>query len=133
MSVATRRAPRSRAGSLERPHLPGRRSSTNDPFLQSPTWNPLPQMESQTQGRLVVVGASAGGVEALIDLLGVLPPDLGAPVLVVLHRPATGDSTLARVLTRAGGPPAHDAVEGEELEPGRIYVAPPDRHLLVWD
>jgi two-component system chemotaxis response regulator CheB len=82
---------------------------------------------------VVVVGASAGGVEALIDLVGRLPADLEAPVLVVLHITATGTSALPQILSRAGPLPAVHAEAGAQLEAGHIYIAPPDRHLLIRD
>ena len=81
--------------------------------------------------RVVVVGASAGGIEAFRALAGGLPPDLLAAVLVVVHIPATLPSLLPQILASAGPLPAAHAQDGETLRPGRIYVAPPDRHLLV--
>jgi two-component system chemotaxis response regulator CheB len=83
--------------------------------------------------RLVVIGASAGGVQALQTVLGGLPADLPAAVLVVVHLPASGPSALPRVLSRAGELPAHHPVDGEPLVAGQVYVAPPDRHLVVED
>jgi two-component system chemotaxis response regulator CheB len=80
---------------------------------------------------VVVIAASAGGVEALLTLLPLLPADLPASVLVVLHVPAAGGRALPGILSRAGKLPADAAVDGEPLRPGRIYVAPPDHHLLV--
>jgi two-component system chemotaxis response regulator CheB len=80
---------------------------------------------------LVVVGASAGGVEALTTLVGGLPEDLDAAICVVLHLPAAAESRLADILSRAGPLPAVQAHGGEQLVSGRIYVAPPDRHLTV--
>jgi len=80
---------------------------------------------------VVVVAASAGGLDPLRVLLSGLPSDLPAAVLVVLHIPATGGRTLPRILDRAGPLPAASAVDGERIQPGRVYVAPPDRHLLA--
>jgi len=82
---------------------------------------------------LVVVGASAGGVEALRTLVSGLPADLAAAVLVVLHLPPGGTSALASILDRAGPLPATVARAGTPLEHGRIHVAPPDHHTLVRD
>jgi two-component system chemotaxis response regulator CheB len=80
---------------------------------------------------VVVVGASAGGVEALTTLARGLPDDLHAAVCVVLHLPASAESRLAEILSRAGPLAAIQAQGGEPLTSGRIYVAPPDRHLAV--
>ena len=82
---------------------------------------------------IVAVGASAGGVEALSELAGLLPLGLPAAVLVVLHMPAYGHSVLPEILNRRGVLPAKHAVDGEPVLTGRIYVAPPDHHLLVQD
>jgi two-component system chemotaxis response regulator CheB len=82
---------------------------------------------------VVVVGASAGGVEALSALVRGLPADFAAPVVVVLHVPASGPSVLPAILSRAGSLPAVHAVDGAALEPGRIYVAPPNNHVLISD
>lgn len=80
---------------------------------------------------LIVVGASAGGVEALTQLVRQLPEDLGAAVFVVLHVSPHGTSVLPSLLARAGPLPAHHAEDGETYRPGCIYVARPDHHLLV--
>jgi two-component system chemotaxis response regulator CheB len=80
---------------------------------------------------LVVVGASAGGIEALRALAADLPADLDAAVAVVLHLPAGATSRLPEILERAGALPAKQAQDGDALLPGRIVAAPPDRHLLV--
>ena len=80
---------------------------------------------------IVVVGASAGGVEALADLAASLPGDLHAAVFVVLHLPATGTSALPEILGRHGPLPASHVRDGEPIQPGQIYVAPPDHHVLL--
>jgi two-component system chemotaxis response regulator CheB len=83
------------------------------------------------QRDVVVVGASAGGVEALARLVASLPADLPAAVLVVLHVLPGGRSVLGEILARAGQLPAASAADGVRIERGRIYVAPPDHHLLL--
>jgi len=79
---------------------------------------------------IVVIGASAGGVEAISIVLAELPRDLRAAVLVVLHL-ARGRSMLPEILSRAGKLPATHPEDGAPLEYGRVYVARPDHHLIV--
>ncbi|HEX6575482.1 MAG TPA: chemotaxis protein CheB, partial [Gemmatimonadaceae bacterium] len=81
--------------------------------------------------RVVVIGASAGGVEAIKYIASQLPPDFAAAVLVVLHIPHNSVSVLPDILRRAGPLPAVHASTREPMRPGRIYVAPPDRHMLI--
>lgn len=80
---------------------------------------------------IIVVGASAGGVESLARLASALPADLPAALLVVLHMPTNATSVLPEILNRRGSLRASSAVEGEPIEHGRIYVAPPNHHLLA--
>ncbi|MEZ0491099.1 chemotaxis protein CheB [Kineococcus sp. TBRC 1896] len=82
---------------------------------------------------VVLVGASAGGVEALRALVAGLPADLPAAVLVVLHVPPTGTNALAAILDRSGPLPARAAEHGVPLRRGEVVVAVPDRHLLLTD
>jgi two-component system chemotaxis response regulator CheB len=81
--------------------------------------------------RIVVVGASAGGVEGLMALARSLPADLPAAVFMVLHIPAHATSVLPQLLNRQQRLTASHAVDGEVLRHGHIYVAPADHHLLV--
>lgn len=80
---------------------------------------------------MVVIGASAGGLESIKALVGGLPADFAATVLVVLHMPPDYASRLPKILSLAGPLPAHQPYDGEKLRPGHIYVAQPDHHLLV--
>ena len=90
-----------------------------------------PEDERVIQRDVIVVGASAGGVQALQQLVAELPPELPASVLIALHLSSEGTSVLHNILSRAAHLDASQAVDGERLERGHIYVAPPDRHLLV--
>lgn len=80
---------------------------------------------------IIVVGASAGGVEVLVQLVRGLPADLPASVFIVLHVPPTGAGLLPRILERAGPLPVAHPCDGEPVERGRIYVAPPDLHMTL--
>jgi two-component system chemotaxis response regulator CheB len=81
--------------------------------------------------RVVVAGASAGGVEALIQFIGSLPLGFPCAVLVVLHVAPAGTSVLPSILARAARVPVAAPGDGDALRDGHVYVAPPDRHLLV--
>lgn len=83
------------------------------------------------QQSIVTIGASAGGIEALSELVAHLPPNFPATLLVVVHISADSPGTLPRMLARVGKLPADQATDGAALLPGHIYVAPPDHHLLV--
>lgn len=80
---------------------------------------------------IIVIGASAGGIEAVAALAKTLPADLPAALFVVVHTSAESPGYLAAILQRAGELPARVAVDGEPVRPGAILVAPPDQHLLL--
>jgi two-component system, chemotaxis family, protein-glutamate methylesterase/glutaminase len=80
---------------------------------------------------IIVVGTSAGGVEALKVLTRGLPEDLPAAILIVMHSSPQGPYLLPRILAKAGPLDVAETIDGVPIEPGKIYVAPPDRHLLV--
>jgi two-component system chemotaxis response regulator CheB len=80
---------------------------------------------------IVVIGTSAGGVEALRALLGRLPADFPGSVFVVMHTAPDSPGVLAQILDRAGPLPVANASNHERIRPGRVYVAPPDMHMLL--
>jgi len=80
---------------------------------------------------IVVIGGSAGGLEALISVAGSLPADLDASLFVVVHTSTSGEGTLAQILDRAGTLRAQTVERKEAIRKGRIYVARGDRHLLI--
>lgn len=80
---------------------------------------------------IIVIGASAGGVEALTTLVARVPAGLRASLFIVLHTLPTYPSVLPKILSRSGPLLAFHATEGMRIEQGTIYVAPPDYHLLL--
>lgn len=83
--------------------------------------------------KLVVVGASYGGLYALMELLGALPTDFSCPIAVAQHRLAdsTDSERLGDVLSRYSALPVRDAEHGEPIGAPGVYLAPPDYHLLA--
>ena len=79
---------------------------------------------------IVVIGASAGGIDALKILVATLPENLKAAIFITLHVAPYSDGILPEILERAGALPASNAKDWEPIQHGRIYVAPPDHHLL---
>jgi two-component system chemotaxis response regulator CheB len=82
---------------------------------------------------LVVVGASAGGIPVLQQILGALPVDVDAAIALVLHRRADASISLAAILQRATPLPVHEPTGSMPIVSGAVYVAPRDRHLRVRD
>jgi two-component system, chemotaxis family, protein-glutamate methylesterase/glutaminase len=83
--------------------------------------------------RVVVIGASAGGVETLLRVVSGLPADLNASVCIVLHLAPGAASSLPAILQRRSRLPCRAAVDGEPLCAGQILVGPPDHHLTIED
>lgn len=80
---------------------------------------------------IIVMGASAGGVEVLKEIVSNLPQGFPAAVFIVLHVPSDGSSVLPRILTRRGPLPAFHPEDNAQIQNGHIYIAPPDSHLLI--
>src|SRR3954469_15969770 len=83
--------------------------------------------------RLFVIGASAGGIEAIRELLSQLPAEFPAPILVVVHVPTDSSGQLDSVLQRSTKMVVQTAVDGAHLLPRHVYVARPNFHLVVND
>jgi two-component system chemotaxis response regulator CheB len=87
--------------------------------------------EKRRQIEAIVVGGSAGALDALSVLLPALPADCAVPVALVVHLPPSRPSRLAAVLAMRASVPVKEAEDKEPVAPGRVYVAPPGYHLLV--
>jgi two-component system chemotaxis response regulator CheB len=87
----------------------------------------------RSPARIIGIGASAGGIDALIKVVTVLPATLAHPVCVVVHLAPSSRSLLPAILDRRCALTVVTAEDGAALLPGHVYVAPPDRHLLVDD
>lgn len=88
---------------------------------------PLPLLAA----RLLAIGSSTGGPQALFTLVQGLGRQIGVPVVLTQHMPATFTPILAEHINRLGGLPCAEAKDGELLSNGRIYLAPGDKHLIV--
>lgn len=91
---------------------------------------PLRAGTVRVKPRAIAIASSTGGPQALASLIDRLPRSLPVPVLVTQHMPAGFTAMLAQHLDGLGGPRCTEAVEGEALRPGHIYVAPGDRHMI---
>src|SRR5436305_1670225 len=77
---------------------------------------------------IIVIGASAGGVDALPRLVGSFPADLPASVFIVLHIPVQAPGLLPDIISRGASISVQNAIHGEKIRQGHVYVAPPDYH-----
>src|SRR4051812_30842647 len=123
-----------------RADLYGRRRGESRKLLQSRvlgflTIRTLPERDTMTSSMpghdIIVIGASAGGVEALTQLVRTLPADLPASVFIVLHISPHSRSVLPSILQRNSPLPVEHARDHMRFKPRRIYIAPPDNHLVV--
>ncbi|MBL8660853.1 MAG: chemotaxis response regulator protein-glutamate methylesterase [Rhodospirillales bacterium] len=97
--------------------------------LGSASW-PL-RRTPPTRPEILVIGSSTGGPQALSTLVGGLPADLTLPILIAQHMPPHFTAILAEHLARIGRRPCAEGRDGEPIQPGRIYVAPGDFHMIV--
>ena len=96
--------------------------------------NAISKKFNSKTGHIVVVGASAGGLDALVALIKQLPEDFPAPVLIVMHiSPDATGNVLLNALNKHGKLACVHAVEGEAVKAGQVYLAPSDHHLMIKD
>jgi two-component system chemotaxis response regulator CheB len=108
----------------------GHAASSPDP-AEPPNEAAAPILPHVLPGGVIVIGASTGGPAALRELLGGLPPDFPAAVVIVQHLPASFTGVLAAQLNRQAPLAVKEAVDGDQLRPGQVLIAPGDYHLLV--
>lgn len=80
---------------------------------------------------IVVVGTSWGGLRALKELIGALPPGFGIPIVIVQHRHRDSDNLLAGLIQECTALRVCEVEDKQPIAPGHVFVAPPDYHLLV--
>ena len=81
--------------------------------------------------RIIAIGSSTGGPQALLTMLAALPPSVECPIVIAQHMPATFTTVLAQHIARASNRPCAEASDGMEIKPGTICLAPGDYHMLV--
>jgi two-component system, chemotaxis family, protein-glutamate methylesterase/glutaminase len=91
----------------------------------------LPLKKQFMDRNIIVVGASAGGVEALTTFVKGLPEEIDASFFIVLHIPSYSRSILPEILSKVTSLSVSHPEDGEKIETGHIYVAPPDHHMLI--
>src|SRR5689334_9941074 len=109
------------------PHEP----ATPQPTLEFASGALIAREQRMAQIEVVVIGASAGGLEALTRIFAKLPPRLRSSVFVVIHIGSEATSYLPRILSRAEKLPVQFATDRARIRNGRIYIAPPDMHLVL--
>lgn len=80
---------------------------------------------------IVVIGVSLGGLHAVSTLLSTLPADFGPPIAIVQHRHKSSDDRLSGLLGAVTPLPVLDVVDKQPVEPGKVFLAPPDYHMLI--
>jgi two-component system, chemotaxis family, protein-glutamate methylesterase/glutaminase len=99
--------------------------------LRTAAPTPTATRTSKRKPSVLAIGSSTGGPQALFEVLGALPQPFALPILITQHMPVTFTTILAQHIERATGFRAREAVDGESLISGRVYVAPGDWHMTV--
>ncbi|MBO6668198.1 chemotaxis response regulator protein-glutamate methylesterase [Parvibaculum sp.] len=119
------------AGKAAVRHPPSPRQNAASAREEEVARNPARPNRAPSKPDVIAIGSSTGGPQALAEVLRDLDPALTQPILVTQHMPATFTGFLAEHMTRYSGRSATEARDGEVLEPGRIYIAPGGKHMLV--
>jgi len=90
-----------------------------------------PRSGAMRPPRIIGIGSSTGGPQALLTLLGALPSSVNCPIVIAQHMPATFTAVLAQHIGRASRRPSTEAAHGMEIKPGNIYLAPGNYHLQL--
>lgn len=107
-------------------------ATTNKPLASAAGAHPALRPYSSVAPKVLLIGSSTGGPQALTKLFGEIGPAItNVPVLITQHMPATFTAILAEHITKASGRRAAEGTHGEPLMPGRIYVAPGGRHMVI--
>jgi len=114
----------------------GQRRKPAQPTDASPRPSEKPQLPQLRGGvmrrpRIIAIGSSTGGPQALLTLLGALPASVNCPIVIAQHMPATFTTVLAQHIGRASNRPSAEAAHGMEIRPGHIYLAPGDYHFQL--
>jgi two-component system, chemotaxis family, protein-glutamate methylesterase/glutaminase len=91
----------------------------------------LSEQSDNHERDIVLIGGSFGAIDSLSQVLKDIPENFPGSMLVVIHTGAEGPGMLPSILSRSGALPAVRAKDGEPMRPGKVYVAPPDRHLIL--
>jgi two-component system chemotaxis response regulator CheB len=101
------------------------------PSLLSPTSPIVLRPFGRSTPQIVAIGSSTGGPQALFAVLGALPAAFKLPIVITQHMPATFTTILAEHIARVAKRPSAEGRDGEPIEPGKIYLAPGDNHMVV--
>jgi two-component system, chemotaxis family, protein-glutamate methylesterase/glutaminase len=120
-----------RAARGEKRPSPGVAAPRREPVVPPPAAKPVLRPAPTEPPEVLAIASSTGGPQALFQLLGRLRGGIDAPILITQHMPATFTTILAEHIGRQSGWPAAEAVDGEPVRGGRVYIAPGDFHMTV--
>jgi two-component system chemotaxis response regulator CheB len=111
----------------------GQRKKPAPGLAQRPPTTPqlVPRPKTDRRPRIIAIGSSTGGPQALLTLLGALPATVECPIVIAQHMPATFTTVLAQHIARASNRPCAEASDGLEIKPGTICLAPGDYHFQI--